>query len=97
MLMRFVVLGAGALGSVIAAHLEKAGEHVVLIARGERAKYIKEHGIKITGLSEFTIPCTVETDPKEISEADVLIVTVKTSDTKSALESVKHISASNRC
>jgi 2-dehydropantoate 2-reductase len=93
--MRFVVLGAGALGAVIAGHLAKAGENVVLIARGERGKYLKEHGITITGLSEFTIPCTVVTDPKEVLEADVLIVTVKTSDMESALAGVKHISVSN--
>ena len=36
--MRIVILGAGALGSVIAAYLARAGEDVAPIARGERAK-----------------------------------------------------------
>ena len=38
--MRFVVLGAGALGTVIAAYLARAGEDVALIARGARAKQL---------------------------------------------------------
>jgi ketopantoate reductase len=35
--MKVVILGAGALGSVIGAHLARAGEEVSFIARGERA------------------------------------------------------------
>jgi ketopantoate reductase len=34
--MKIVILGAGALGSVLAAHLARAGQDVSLIARGER-------------------------------------------------------------
>ena len=33
--MKIVVLGAGALGSVIGAHLVRAGEEVTFIPRGE--------------------------------------------------------------
>ena len=36
--MRFVILGAGALGSIIAGHLARAGEDVMVIARGDRAR-----------------------------------------------------------
>ncbi|NIO76447.1 MAG: ketopantoate reductase family protein, partial [Armatimonadetes bacterium] len=43
--MKIVILGAGALGSLIGAHLARAGEEVTLIARGERAKFLREHGI----------------------------------------------------
>ena len=93
--MKIVVLGAGALGSVLAGHLVQAGEDVQLVARGERAKYLKEHGITITGLVDFTTPCAVVTDPKDVSEADVLIVTVKTYDMESALASVSHLAVSS--
>lgn len=93
--MKIVILGAGALGSVLAGHLKRAGEDVKLAARGERAKYLKEHGVTITGLVDFTTPCTVVTDPKSISEADVLIVTVKTYDMESALASVSHLGVSS--
>ncbi|MFP6709193.1 MAG: 2-dehydropantoate 2-reductase N-terminal domain-containing protein, partial [Alphaproteobacteria bacterium] len=43
--MKFVILGAGALGTVIAAYLARAGEDVELIARGERAKHLATNGV----------------------------------------------------
>jgi 2-dehydropantoate 2-reductase len=89
--MNIVILGAGALGTVLGAHLAKAGEEVTLIARGSRAAYLQEHGATITGLADFTVPVRVVTDPQQVQETDALIVTVKTYDMEAALDSVKHI------
>src|SRR5215217_4129455 len=89
--MKIVILGAGALGTVLGAHLARAGEDVTLIARGQRAAYLQEHGATITGLVDFTVPVRVVTDPSQLHDADVLIVTVKTYDMVSALQSVKHL------
>ena len=89
--MKMVILGAGALGTVLGAHLARAGEDVTLLARGQRAAYLQEHGATITGLVDFTVPVRVVTDPSHIRDADVLIVTVKTYDMASALASVKHL------
>jgi 2-dehydropantoate 2-reductase len=89
--MKIVILGAGALGTVLGAHLARAGEDVTLIARGQRAAYLQEHGATITGLVDFTVPVHVVTDPSQIRDADVLIVTVKTYDMASALASVTHL------
>ena len=36
--MKVVILGAGALGSLIGAHLARAGEETLFIARRERAR-----------------------------------------------------------
>ena len=83
--MKIVILGAGALGTVLGAHLARAGEDVTLIARGQRAAYLQEHGATITGLVDFTVPVRVVTDPSQVHDADVLIVTVKTYDMASAL------------
>ena len=38
--MKIVILGAGALGTVLGAHLARAGEDVTLLARGQRAAYL---------------------------------------------------------
>ena len=54
--MKFVILGAGALGSVIAAYLAREGEEVALIARGDRARHLAENGVTISGLEDFTVP-----------------------------------------
>jgi len=37
--MRFAILGAGALGTILGAHLSRAGHEVAMIVRGERASY----------------------------------------------------------
>ena len=89
--MNIVILGAGALGSIIGGHLARAGEEVTLIARGQRAVYVQQHGITLTGLADFTVPVAVTTEPQAVREADVLIVAVKTYDTESALASVSHL------
>lgn len=89
--MKIVIIGAGALGSVLGAHLVRAGEDVTLIARAPRATLLQEHGITITGLGDFTVPVHVTAHPREVREADCLIVTVKTYDTEAALESVAHL------
>ena len=89
--MHIVILGAGALGTVLGAHLTRAGEDVTLIARGQRAAYLQAHGATITGLVDFTVPVRVVTDPSHIHNADVLIVTVKTYDMEPALHSVEHL------
>ena len=89
--MKIIVLGAGSLGSIIGAHLARAGEEVTIIARGQRAAYLEQHGITLTGLADFTVPVAVTTKPRTVSEADVLVVAVKTYDTESALESVSHL------
>jgi 2-dehydropantoate 2-reductase len=89
--MKIVILGAGALGSLLGAHLARAGEDVTLIAREARAKAIQEHGVTVTGLANFTLPVHVTARPQELQEADALLVTVKTYDLEMALESVAHL------
>ena len=89
------MLGAGALGSIIAGHLALAGEDVTLIARGERARYLQQNGITITGQSKFNTDCVVVSDPSILSHADVLIVAVKSHDTDSAISSVDHLKVSS--
>ena len=89
--LKIIVLGAGALGSILAGHLARAGEDVTLIARGEKADYLRRHGITITGLAEFNTPCVVTTDTSELSKADALIVAVKTYDVEAAIANLAHL------
>jgi len=89
--MQTLILGAGALGSVMSAYLTRAGVPVTLLARGQRAAFLHKHGVSVTGVEDFTVPVTVATHPHELREADLLIVTVKTYDTEPALASVSHL------
>lgn len=45
--MNILVYGAGVLGSLYAARLQDAGQHVSVLARGQRLQDIREHGIVV--------------------------------------------------
>ncbi len=83
--MKFVIVGAGALGSLYAAYLARAGHQVALIARGERAAALASHGISVEGKDAFTARCDIVTQPDTLRETDVVIVAIKTYDTAQAL------------
>lgn len=83
--MRCLVLGAGALGSILAAHLARAGHEVTLIARGARAAALHTQPVRITGLVDFAIHCAVCAADAVPTNTDVFINTVKTRDSRTAL------------
>ena len=87
----FLVAGAGAIGSIIAAHLARAGHSVCVLARGARADDIKQHGLRIRGLAKFDIPVDVTTDCTELLSANILIVATKTPDTADLIASLNHV------
>ena len=86
--MKYAILGAGAMGSLVGAFLSKAGQEVVLVDPN------KEHMGKINDLGlKFSLDQRLEvvrmnavTDPKEAGMADVVIVLVKGMFTQTALE-----------
>jgi len=83
--VEFAILGAGAMGSIVAAHLARAGRSIAVLARGQRAAHVSQHGLRIGGLVEFTVPVTVLTDPASLRAAEVLIVATKALGTAAAL------------
>jgi len=87
----FAILGAGAMGSILAAHLARAGHSVVVIARGERAAAVARDGLRIKGLCDFAAPVPVITEPSQLQAADTLIVAMKTPGTEAALEQLRHV------
>jgi len=87
----FAILGAGALGSIIGAHLARAGHSVVMLVRENRARQIESQGLRIRGLVEFDqkVPTLVETAALE--NARVLIVAMKTQGTAEALAPLRKV------
>jgi 2-dehydropantoate 2-reductase len=81
----FAILGAGAMGSILAAHLARAGCSVTVLARGKRAAQIENEGICLTGLSQFTQPVRVVRDPADL-RGEVLIVAIKGPDVGAILK-----------
>ena len=88
----FAILGAGAIGSIIGAHLTRAGHAVAMLARGQRAAHLERHGITIRGLADFTVPVHTLSDPAQLEGAATLIVAVKTPGTEAALAALAHAS-----
>lgn len=81
----FAILGAGAMGSILGAHLARAGHRVAMLARGARADGIERRGLHIRGLAEFSTPVHTVRDPAGLGSAGVLIVATKTPGTAAAL------------
>ena len=88
--VEFAILGAGAIGSIIGAHLARSGRTVVMLARGRRAQEIELRGLRLKGLVEFSQSVPVLTDASEFSGAEVLIVATKTYGTEAALAPLLH-------
>jgi 2-dehydropantoate 2-reductase len=86
----FAILGAGVLGSIIGAHLARAGRSVLLLARGARAAQVSEQGLRIRGLAEFDQRVPVLTDAAAFRGAQYLVVTTKTYSMESALAPLRH-------
>jgi len=85
----FAVLGAGAIGSIIGAHLVRAGHRVAMLARGARAAHLEQHGLTIRGLTEFTTPVRTLREPQALRSAGALIIATKTPGTAAALEPLR--------
>ncbi|HMN81770.1 MAG TPA: ketopantoate reductase family protein [Burkholderiaceae bacterium] len=83
--MHFLIVGAGALGSILAAHLVRRGHPVNLVARGRRAEQVAADGIALTGLAGFTVSVPVVRPGEPMGAPDVVINCVKTYDTGPAL------------
>ncbi len=81
----YAILGAGAIGSILGAHLARAGHSVTMLVRERRAAQLRADGLKIKGLAEFAAPVGVLTDASQLRGADVLIVAMKTPRTVEAL------------
>jgi 2-dehydropantoate 2-reductase len=86
--VRFVVLGAGAIGGAIGGGLHRAGHDVTLIARGRTEAVLRSAGLTLqTPDSDEVLRVPVGT-VDDVRDGDVVILAVKSQDTVSALDSL---------
>lgn len=88
---RILVAGAGALGSVFGAFLRRAGYDVTLLGRAAHLDAIAAHGLSVDGLwgEQVAAGLQLATDPAGLNGAyDVVLVTVKSYDTRATAEAV---------
>ncbi len=87
--MRYVVFGAGAIGSVIGGRLHAAGRPVVLVARGPHLETLRDRGLQLEtpGGTEHHAVTAVGTIAEAAPEPDdVVVLTMKSQDTAAALD-----------
>jgi len=89
---QFAVLGAGAMGTIVGAHLARAGHSVVMLVRERRAQQIQSDGLRLKGLADFAVQVRTVTRPEELRSAEVLVVTTKAIGTAAALAPLKNAS-----
>jgi 2-dehydropantoate 2-reductase len=89
--MRFVILGAGAVGGTIGGFLADSGRDVVLVARGEHARVLAADGLRLATPSRVIVvrpPVVEDVSELDLDPDDVLILTTKTQDTAGLLTDV---------
>ncbi len=88
---RYVILGAGAVGGVLGAHLHEAGHEVVLVARGEHLRCLERDGLCLrTPHGARVVRARVIPEPAAHgwAEGDVAVLAVKSQDTEAALDAL---------
>src|SRR5437868_6127647 len=78
--MRVVVAGAGTIGSLFAGHLAQVADVTVLTRRPEHAQALNEHGLRVSGRSDFAAAVDASSDPATVGDADLVILACKGGD-----------------
>jgi 2-dehydropantoate 2-reductase len=81
--MKIAIIGAGAIGGVVAAYLKKAGEDVVLIGRSDQVDAINAKGLTVKGVRGTEI-IKVPAATRLGKLYDLVIFAVKTQDLEEA-------------
>jgi len=90
---KICIVGCGALGSVIGAHLARLDDVEVYaydVSR-EHVRMIRERGLQISGAAAFTAKIRATTEAKEIPACDFGILATKSPHTRPAVEQTAHI------
>jgi 2-dehydropantoate 2-reductase len=90
-LKRILIVGAGAIGSLYAAHLARVAEVWVFARREEHAQSINQRGLRVTGHNEFHTHLKAATTPHDFPDFDFGIVATKASQTREAFAPVAHL------
>jgi len=93
MATKICIVGCGALGSVIAAHLARLEDLEVFAydVSAEHVRAIREHGLQISGAANFSVKLRATSQASEIPACDFGIFATKSIHTRAAVEHTAHI------
>src|SRR5438046_2857489 len=88
---RVAVLGAGSIGCFVGGMLARGGHAVALLARPRIVAEISANGLRLTSIEglDAVVPAaqlTLSDRPEIFSDAEVILVTVKSNDTAEAAD-----------
>src|SRR5882672_602799 len=91
--MKICVVGCGAVGSLFAAHLAKAGEVEVWAYDlwKEHTEAIQKNGLRLSGAADFTAQLNATSEVKALPRCDYGIVATKAIHTRNAVAQVAHV------
>jgi 2-dehydropantoate 2-reductase len=92
--MRFIIIGAGAVGGTIGARLSRSGHDVVLVARGRHLEAIRSKGLTFhapDGTATLRVPAVSGPEELDLTADDVLVCAVKSQDTHDVLDTWAHV------
>jgi 2-dehydropantoate 2-reductase len=91
--MKICVIGCGAVGSLFAAHLAKAGEAEIWAydVWKEHTDAIRKDGLRLSGAAEFTVRLNATSDANELPRCDYGIVATKAIHTQTAIAQTAHV------
>jgi 2-dehydropantoate 2-reductase len=95
--MKIVIVGPGAMGCLFAAFLSKSKEEIWLLDKDkDRVAKINQNGISLEGISgNWQAQVKATCDAKEIPEADLVVICVKSYDTKEAIIQARSLVGDN--
>ncbi|MFA6129728.1 MAG: 2-dehydropantoate 2-reductase [Candidatus Omnitrophota bacterium] len=95
--MKIVIVGPGAMGCLFAAFLSKSKEEVWLLDKNkENAARINENGIFLEGISgSWQAKPKTTANVQDIGKADLILICVKSFNTKQAVEQIKPLLQEN--
>ena len=74
---RVCVVGAGAIGSLLAGHLGTVVDVAALTRRGEHARALNAEGLRVSGKSELHANVRAATDAADLGDVDLVIIAAK--------------------
>jgi len=88
--LRFLIVGAGAVGGFVAARLAGAGHHVTVLARPRSAARLREGGLRIASHDGTSVlrPAVVTAD-QLTSGYDAIVLAVKSGDLEGAMADIE--------
>ena len=91
--MKICIIGCGAVGSLFAAHLARAGKAEVFAYDVSQLHVdaINARGLRLSGAADFTARLRASSDAKELPRCDYGIVATKATHTKIAIAQTAHL------